>query len=82
MLNTPQIKQQLQVMGEHIQEMANLLEDGIDDDPLALFEACQVLQLQAAQLMRASWPCSSSTSPCTSGNPPAAGHADHKGALC
>lgn len=42
-------------MGEHNQEMANLLEYGIEDDPLAHFEACQDLQLQAAQLMRASF---------------------------
>lgn len=55
MLNTAQIKQQLQEMGELVQEMANLLEDGTDDVPLAFFEACEDLQLQVTQLMRATF---------------------------
>lgn len=55
MLNTAQIKQQLQEMGELVQEMANVLEDGSDDAPLAFFEACEDLQLQVTQLMRATF---------------------------
>jgi len=51
MLNTAQIKQQLQEMGELVQEMGNLLEDDADDAPLAFFEACEDLQLQVTQLM-------------------------------
>ncbi|KWV74961.1 hypothetical protein GIB64_11610 [Pseudomonas lactis] len=55
MLNAPQIKQQLQVMGDLIQDMANVLEDGADDAPLAFFEACEDLQLQVTQLMHATF---------------------------
>ena len=55
MLNTAQIKQQLQEMGELVQELATVLEDGTDDAPLAFFEACEDLQLQVTQLMRATF---------------------------
>ncbi|MBN4180726.1 hypothetical protein [Pseudomonas savastanoi] len=49
------IKQQLQEMTELIQEMANLLDEGAEDSPLAFFEACEDLQLQVTQLMRATF---------------------------
>lgn len=55
MLNTAQIKQQLQEMGELVQELANVLEGDTDDAPLAFFEACEDLQLQVTQLMRATF---------------------------
>lgn len=55
MLNTAHIKQQLQEMGELVQEMGNLLEDDADDAPLAFFEACEDVQLQVTQLMRATF---------------------------
>lgn len=42
MLNTAQIKQQLQEMGELVQEMANLLEDGTDDAPLAFLKPVRI----------------------------------------
>lgn len=55
MPNTATIKQQLQEMGELVQEMANLLDEGVDDAPLAFFEACEDLHLQVTQLMRATF---------------------------
>ncbi|CAH0169375.1 hypothetical protein I5R92_18220 [Pseudomonas carnis] len=42
-------------MGDLIQDMANVLEDGTDDAPLAFFEACEDLQLQVTQLMHATF---------------------------
>ncbi|WP_456017431.1 hypothetical protein [Pseudomonas fluorescens] len=55
MLNTAQMKQQLQEMGQLVQDMTNMLDDGTDDAPLAFFEACEDLQLQVTQLMRATF---------------------------
>ncbi|AZF03596.1 MULTISPECIES: hypothetical protein [unclassified Pseudomonas] len=52
MLNT---KQQLQEMGELIQDIAYLLEDSTDNAPLAFLEVCANLQLQLSQLMRATF---------------------------
>ncbi|WP_024677696.1 hypothetical protein [Pseudomonas syringae] len=49
------IKQQLQEMSELIQDMANILDEGAEDSPLAFFEACEDLQLQVTHLMRATF---------------------------
>ena len=55
MMNKENIKQRLQELSELVQEMGNILDEGEEDAPLGFFEACEEMQLQVTQLMRATF---------------------------
>jgi hypothetical protein len=54
-MNKGDIKQRLQALEELVREMANVLDEGPEDAPLAFFEACEDALLQITQLMRATF---------------------------
>jgi len=49
------VQQNLRQISELVQDMESTLVDGTDDTPLAFFEACEEIQHQVTQLMRAAF---------------------------
>ena len=54
-MNLADVKQHLRQLGALVHDMESILDDGTEDAPLAFFEACEDVQHQITQLMRASF---------------------------